>query len=445
MKVSPSRLLVSRRAQASVITLAFTTLFLTFNFLSPDSRPRSSNIYTSSSARGPVAISAHSSTYVKYHEAPYALGATRRRRTFTSLSDPPGVATTGQRILLLTLADDLSSFGGSSVRATRGDGRVNRTWTFADYIARVRAQGMPASQMTLGVLTTSSAAFENYTATLLALPRAMPWSSADIIYLPSLPLYGVGKGGDEGGDEGSQRRGYRARLRNYLMSSMLDDRYAHIIWLDADVVELPQGLFARFVEVAGISERTDITPLVATGTPIDDNGDGEDADGVQPGAETESETPFPDPEADHGPSLPPKVTPVVRPAGLLTLHSETGAGRDVNRGSWRGFGHRPTALELSQILDRGRSFRGQKTWAKELSQLLPGTRDGDLVQLDVVGGSALFMRAELVREGLVFPVGSVREHENGGRETEGLCKVAGQMGWGCYALAGSWRTVHADF
>ncbi|KAF3919040.1 hypothetical protein ABW21_db0201657 [Orbilia brochopaga] len=426
MKVSPSRLLVSRRAQASLITIAVTTIFLTFNVFSPTSRSRPPTIYSSS--RSPLGISAHSGTYVKYHEPAAALGAARRRRIFTSLSDPPSVVTAGQRILLLTIADDLNSFGGSNVPQKGGRQSVPRTWAFADYIARVRAQGIPASQLSLGLLTSSSLAFENYTSTLLSLPRAMPWSSAEIIYLPSLPLYSIGKNGNRGtGDEGSRGRGYRARLKNYLMSSTLNDQYAHVIWLDADVVELPSGLFARFVEVAGLSERTDITPMVTARLQ------------VEAGAETETEMHLSDPDADNKPASTAKVPPVARPAGLLTLHSESNGGRDVSRGSWRGSGHRPTASELSQILDKGRSFRGQKTWAKELSQLLSGTRDEDLVQLDSMGGSALYMRAELVREGLVFTISHVNE------EAQGLCYVAGRMGWGCYALGGSWRTVHADF
>ncbi|KAJ6261549.1 hypothetical protein Dda_4219 [Drechslerella dactyloides] len=444
MKVTPSRLLVSRRAQASLVTLAVTTLFLAFNTLSPVGHP--SGFYTSPPpTHRPLAISAHSSTYVKYYETALSSSTGGRRRSFTSLTDPPG-ATAAQRILLLTIADDLDTFGESTLRDARRGG-YNRTWTFNDYIARVRAQGMPASQMSLGLLTGSLVAFENYTSTLLALPRAMPWSSAEILYLPSLPLV---PGGDNDAGNGRRTRQYMARLRNYLMASTLSDRYAHLVWLDADVVDLPRGLFARFVEVAGLSDRQDIKSLVVASVRVDDGSDSDETG--EAGAPMEPEMPLSDPDGDesgqgqHDGTV--KETQVARPVGLLTLRLQNASGRDVDRGSWRGYGRRPTAWELSQILDKGHSFKGQKDWAKALAQLLPGTRDEELIQLDAVGGSVLYMRAELVREGLVFPVYRIREgdHEEGnGGETEGLCYVAGRMGWGCYGLGGSWHALHADF
>ncbi|WP_207485873.1 glycosyltransferase [Arenibaculum pallidiluteum] len=63
---------------------------------------------------------------------------------------------------------------------------------------------------------------------------------------------------------------------------------------------------------------------------------------------------------------------------------------------------------------------------------LDAFRDEPLVQVDAVGGTALLVRADLHREGLVFPPASYR----GYIETEGLAAMARDMGYSCWALPG---------
>ncbi|MCP5151013.1 MAG: glycosyltransferase [Chromatiales bacterium] len=61
---------------------------------------------------------------------------------------------------------------------------------------------------------------------------------------------------------------------------------------------------------------------------------------------------------------------------------------------------------------------------------LDALRDHDLVRVDAVGGTALLVRADLHREGLVFPAYPVDGHI----ETEGLARVASALGIDCWGM-----------
>jgi hypothetical protein len=63
---------------------------------------------------------------------------------------------------------------------------------------------------------------------------------------------------------------------------------------------------------------------------------------------------------------------------------------------------------------------------------------GQPAQIDCVGGTALLIRADLHREGLIFPAYSHR----GYIETEGLAMIAKDMGYSCWALP-DLRIVHS--
>lgn len=61
---------------------------------------------------------------------------------------------------------------------------------------------------------------------------------------------------------------------------------------------------------------------------------------------------------------------------------------------------------------------------------LEDVRDQRLVQVDGVGGTMLLIRADIHREGLIFPTFSYRYHI----ETEGLALMAKDMGYSCWGL-----------
>jgi hypothetical protein len=83
-------------------------------------------------------------------------------------------------------------------------------------------------------------------------------------------------------------------------------------------------------------------------------------------------------------------------------------------------------------------------------ELIENTHDDDLLHVDSVGGTILYIRAHLVRQGVTFPtsnvVGTTWTHDGWtGIETEGLCYLASQLeGGGCFVLGGSHHVRHAD-
>ncbi|KAK6524711.1 hypothetical protein TWF281_011611 [Arthrobotrys megalospora] len=338
--------------------------------------------------------------------------------------------------LVLTITNDTSSWGSLTVTS-------DAIFTFEDFVSRIREQGLPVESLHLGLLTSDLEAYHRYTTVLSRLTpvKRIPWAKAEIIYLAQLP-------GDTGRTQSNsesvtrenrhelgaavqiERRRYMARLRNFLSSHMLTPEVEHVVWLDADVYELPLGLFKRFQELGKIPPDTNIDNMVKAGIRETST------------TNTQSEN---DSNILQEMEGVPRVAP---PIGLVTLRCQSFDRRDYDRNAWSGFGKRPSSWELNNII-RGTEYPGMESWARALSQLINGTDDNDIVKLDSIGGTALYIRADLLREGLIFPVHSVvgtgwGKDGTDGIETEGLCYVAERLGWGCYALGGAWRTLHVD-
>ncbi|KAK6511282.1 hypothetical protein TWF481_000203 [Arthrobotrys musiformis] len=347
--------------------------------------------------------------------------------------------------LLLTITNDTTSWGSLTIAS-------DRVFTFEDFISRIQAQEVPAESLHLGLLTSDIQEYNHYVTVLSRLTpiKMIPWAKAEIIYLEKLP--GMNEGMQVGEKESkskvdlaaaqTERKRYMARLRNFLSSHMLTPEVEHVVWLDPDVYELPPGLFKRFQELGRISADDNIDDMVKAGiretghTIIQDENDGntvrEAEDLGWSGYETKTEDTL-------------RIAP---PIGLITLRCQSFDHPDYDRSAWSGFGRRPPNWELNNIL-RGTEYPGMESWAKAISQLIIGTDNNDIVKLDSVGATSLYIRANLLREGLVFPVHSVAGAEWGqdGRDgigSEGLCYIAERLGWGCYALGGTWRTLHAD-
>jgi Anp1 len=93
------------------------------------------------------------------------------------------------------------------------------------------------------------------------------------------------------------------------------------------------------------------------------------------------------------------------------------------------------------VLDYGGPSYDRNAWARQGSLHLDGLRTaGDLVELDTVGGTMLLVRADVHRDGLIFPpfpYGVGHELARPGRgeiETEGLGLMARDMGHRCWGL-----------
>lgn len=101
-----------------------------------------------------------------------------------------------------------------------------------------------------------------------------------------------------------------------------------------------------------------------------------------------------------------------------------------------------TGLPLVQphcVLEYGGRTYDQNAWVEQGAKHMDQLRGEDLVRLDSVGGTMLLVRADLHRDGLVFPpfrYGLANEHARAGGEveTEGLAILARDMGIECWGL-----------
>lgn len=204
------------------------------------------------------------------------------------------------------------------------------------------------------------------------------------------PGYGVNVKRGDRHTEGTQRERRRsvARLRNYLMLRTLRNEQ-HVVWLDADVYWLTPGIIPKMIQ--------------------------------------------------HSQAKPGNV-------GMITARCVQGNNKDYDRNAWAGPRLTPTPAQATD------HFVPQATiHTKFLEQLVSNTSEDDLVHLDSVGGTILYMAADMVRQGLTFPVynavGTLWDTREGwdGIETEGLCYIAKSLGFGCFGLGGGWHVKHTLF
>ncbi|KAJ9652000.1 hypothetical protein H2198_008742 [Neophaeococcomyces mojaviensis] len=183
------------------------------------------------------------------------------------------------------------------------------------------------------------------------------------------------------------RRAEMSKLRNYLMLRTLQQE-RHILWLDADVNRLDDGIVRRMVSHA--HEREDV--------------------------------------------------------GILTARCSMGGMENYDLNAWRGTRQGPRGWDLSEEeISRGEmELQGQH----HVSELIRNTTNNDLVSLDTVGATILYIRASLVWRGLSFPhqyVIGTRWGKDGwdGIESEGLCyRARGLRGGKCMVLGGGWHVEH---
>lgn len=132
--------------------------------------------------------------------------------------------------------------------------------------------------------------------------------------------------------------------------------------------------------------------------------------------------------------------------GLITARYTQADNQNFDRNAWSGPRLEPTA---SQLVD---SFIPQPTQETQfMDGLVKGTSGDDLVRLDSVGGTHLYLKSEAVHQGLKFltyaAVGTSWNSSKGwdGIETEGMCYVAKTLRYGCFGLGGTWLVRHTIF
>lgn len=188
-----------------------------------------------------------------------------------------------------------------------------------------------------------------------------------------------------------QRRAAIAGLRNYLMLRSLGDE-EHIFWVDADVVEFSRGILQA---ILSHSERRE-------------------------------------------------------DAGIITARCQQHLIENYDKNAWSISRYVP--LLLGSVKDDERESAVEQLVGTRhfVDELIHDTSDDDLLSLDSVGGTLLYIRSRLVHRGLTFPtynvVGTTWTKDGWiGVETEGICYAASHMeGGGCFVLGGSHHVRHAD-
>ena len=124
---------------------------------------------------------------------------------------------------------------------------------------------------------------------------------------------------------------------------------------------------------------------------------------------------------------------------IITPKCVAGPWFDYDGNAWAGSRSHPTDVQRKAIKDSGLLGDFVPRGGKRINELDP--KDGtEFIPLDSVGGTFLFAKAEVYRQGISFPVyyviGADWDLSQGwdGIETEGLCYVAKTRGYKCWGM-----------
>ncbi|KAF2857706.1 glycosyltransferase family 62 protein [Piedraia hortae CBS 480.64] len=281
-------------------------------------------------------------------------------------------------LLILVLVKDEKSWSSDFRSSQR---------TSHDLMDVIISTKLDLSSVGLALLTSSPKEYQR----LKASTNQLPFATVSI-HLAQEPSSGISYIDRHDPAVQQARRSALARYRNRLMLSSLEDE-KHLLWLDADVVELSDGIVQTMLHQAESHEN----------------------------------------------------------AGIMTALCHQNQMRNYDKNAWR-VNVEPEYLR-GPIADADREKA--QTSLEESRLMVPdvinGTKDDALVPLDSVGGTILYIRADLVRQGLTFPhfniVGTTWNNTGWtGVETEGLCYMARSLkGGGCYVLGGKHHVRHSDW
>ncbi|KAK5046179.1 hypothetical protein LTR84_008636 [Exophiala bonariae] len=262
--------------------------------------------------------------------------------------------------------------------------------SFTSLLTLLHDASIDFSQTSLAILTSSPSEIDLYS----SLSLNEPFSRVSLILHPGYlnPEEATNRGDRHENLAQHKRRSELAKLRNYLMLNALE-REKHIVWIDADVYNFTDGVIP-----AMIRHTTD-------------------------------------------PSV-----------GLITVRNHFGESddNDYDLNSWSGPRTSPNEEEKERLLEDLSSWVGSpREGNQNMGDLVrQHPDDNDMFRLDAVGGTLLYIRASLVRQGLSFAtsylVGTSWAGEGwDGIESEGLCVAARPLGAGCYGMGGRWDSHHS--
>ena len=284
---------------------------------------------------------------------------------------------TDPSILLLALNQDEASWS-SDFRETQR--------TVYDFLDVVLSTGLNPIDVSLAIMTASLDEYHN----IQTAAEILPFARIDIYHRTEVKPEGYSYEHRHSRAAQLQRRSALAQVRNQLMLRALRDE-KHIVWLDADVVFLSEGIVQTML---GHSESSE-------------------------------------------------------DAGIITARCHQNQMDNYDKNAWR---VTDAGVQGSVPEDARDGFVQRLAETRVMvPEAIAGTNDSDIVPLDSVGGTILYIRASLVREGVVFPhfniVGTTWSQPGWvGVETEGLCYMAkGLTGGGCYTLGGKHHVRHSDW
>jgi hypothetical protein len=240
-------------------------------------------------------------------------------------------------------------------------------------------------QTALGVMTASRLVYER----LKNATSSRDIGRTTIIYRKSTSEYAIG---DRHRDEIQfKRRSNLAIIRNNLMARALQDE-KHIFWLDSDVIDMTPNLIKTMIERAE-SNKEEI--------------------------------------------------------GLVTARSDLIGIPNYDKNSW-GLDRNVKGMLLA-VPEHEREHINHRLMdtRRYIPDLTRGLKGDQLGRLDSVGGTSLYIRADLVRNGVNFPPFKIVGTTWGdggwtGQETEGICYMAKQTsGVNCWSLGDSHYTTHS--
>lgn len=279
-------------------------------------------------------------------------------------------------LLWLVLTKDEKSWGKNLKKPAR---------SFDDFASLLNSTQLDFGTTSLGLLTSSEAEYHRF----IAAAQLRGLARFTAILHPDSPSDAASRLHRQDPQYQAQRRGEIAQLRNYLMLQTLRDE-EHIVWLDADVFYLDDGMVQAMIRYA--NARADV--------------------------------------------------------GMVTARCVQGNNPNYDLNAWTGTRDGPAGWELAdaQLADAEHDALGQR-WVVDL---IKDTSDADLVPLNAVGATILYMRAALIWQGLSFPhqytVGT-RWISPGwdGLESEGLCyRARGLEHGGCFVMGGGWHVKHTE-
>jgi len=253
-----------------------------------------------------------------------------------------------------------------------------RERSFLDHLNIIESLGYPLSSLSLGFLVADEQEFKDLQILLSSTTFKEKEYARITLIKRDFPV-NISRGERHDAKLQRIRRSIIARARNNLLFSALENE-KFVLWIDADIVKVPYGLLQTMVE----SGKDIITPRCRIA---------------------------PDEE-------------------------------DYDQNAWQGPRRKPTA-EQQRAMARGAIFIPDQIHGvtKHLSDFLKldPKREKEFVKLDSVGGTVLFVKSEVHKQGVIFPtdyiVGTEWDHLGyDGIETEGLCYLAKTIGVSCWGM-----------